>query len=253
MDGKTAISSRGAKIAATKGIIVVSSAGNEGNNSWKYITAPGDADSILTIGAISTTKQIASFSSRGPTFDRRIKPDVVAIGQGTAIQSSAENFIRSNGTSFSAPVITGLTACLWQAFPDKTNFEIIDAIKKSSSQYQTPDTIVGYGIPDFYKALQILRNKLAIASLQPDFNNLIISPNPFESSCYIQFGPVPKTKSCIYITDIQGKILYKTDVNTNTYTRNSIECGDMGKYTKGIYFIHLISGNKHLKAKVVKQ
>jgi hypothetical protein len=249
MDGKTALSTQGAKIAASKGIIAVISAGNEGANSWKYITAPSDADSILTVGAISATKQIASFSSRGPTADGRIKPDVVAVGQGTATQSG----IYGNGTSYSAPVITGLTACLWQACPNKTNFQIMEAIKKSATQYQTPDTIIGYGIPDFKKALQILRNELSVIVKQSEPDQLLVSPNPFESAFILQFGPTPTASSQMYITDIQGRTIYNKAILTNTYIQNSTECTMLANKANGLYFIHIISGNKHLKAKVVKR
>ncbi|MFC2086529.1 S8 family serine peptidase, partial [Bacteroidota bacterium] len=120
LDGKTARISIASTIAARKGMMVVTSAGNSGNNvGWNFlITAPADADSILTIGAVNPLGNYVSFSSQGPTFDGRVKPNVVAQGYETAVQISDEEIVLGSGTSFSSPIIAGMTACLWQAVPD---------------------------------------------------------------------------------------------------------------------------------------
>ena len=150
MDGKTAFITRGAEIAFSRGMILVNSAGNEGNDSvWPYINAPADGPSVLTVGAVNTAGTIASFSSYGPTFDGRIKPDVCAQGQGTSLINSAGNVGSGNGTSFSSPVLTGVVACLWQAFPNKTNNEIIQMVRESAHLFSNPNNHEGYGIPNF--------------------------------------------------------------------------------------------------------
>lgn len=156
MDGSATRISRAAETASRKGMIVVVSAGNEGASGWKYISAPADAKNILTVGAVNANSIRAPFSSVGPTADGRIKPDVMALGQGTYVQSTSNVIGSGNGTSFSAPVITGLVACLWQAAPNKTNVEIMDAIRKCSDRYENPDNNYGYGIPDFKKAMLLL-------------------------------------------------------------------------------------------------
>jgi hypothetical protein len=157
MDGNTAIVTIGADIAASKGILVVNSAGNEGNSSWKYIAAPADGDSVFSIGAVDAGGQYASFSSKGPTFDGRIKPDVVAQGKGTkVISTSTGNVISGNGTPLSSPVIPGMTSCLWQAFPNKAIADVMDAVKLSASPASSHDTLMGHGIPDFFQAYNIL-------------------------------------------------------------------------------------------------
>ena len=121
---------------------------------WKKIGVPADADHILTVGAISDieTQRIAAFSSVGPTQDGRVKPDIIAIGAPARVISGRGTITSSMGTSFSSPVICGLVACLWQAMQDKTASEIIDIIRRTGNNYQHPDNIYGYGVPDFWQA-----------------------------------------------------------------------------------------------------
>ncbi|MCF6365298.1 MAG: S8 family serine peptidase [Bacteroidales bacterium] len=152
MNGDIAISSIAADIASAKGILVVTSAGNEGSNSWKYITSPADADSVLTVGATKSNGKVSNFSSRGPSSDNRIKPDVMAQGTFAWVIGRYGGVYPSNGTSFSGPIIAGAVACLWQANPEFSNMEIIDALHKSSDRFTNPDADYGYGIPDFNKA-----------------------------------------------------------------------------------------------------
>lgn len=148
LNGYTTPITKGALIAARKGILIVNSAGNSGDDPWYYITAPGDADSILTIGAVNFEKEITNFSSRGPTADGRIKPDVCAVGLVTRSQSDVGAINTCSGTSCSAPLITGLAACLLSANPGVSAEDIRHAIIQSSSQNSNPDNDYGYGIPD---------------------------------------------------------------------------------------------------------
>jgi subtilisin family serine protease len=158
INGKTALTSKAAEIASAKGMLLINSAGNEGNNEWEKIIFPADAENILTVGSITTDKQKTSFSSVGLTSDFRIKPDIVALGSGCGTITSEGQIQMVNGTSFSAPIVTGLAACLWQGFPLLKNTEIIQLIQTSSSQYQKPDAQLGYGIPDFIKAYNAAKN-----------------------------------------------------------------------------------------------
>lgn len=152
LDGKTAFISRAAHIAAEKGILVVSSAGNEGNNDWEKITFPSDAAHILTVGAITEDRKRSSFSSIGFTADYRVKPDIVALGTDCAVIDYRGEIQYSSGTSFAAPVIAGLTACLWEALPQLSNKELIALLQNTASQSRHPDAEKGYGIPNVYKA-----------------------------------------------------------------------------------------------------
>ena len=154
LDGRTVRTSRAATMAAARGMIVCVSAGNDGDTQWKRIAVPADADSIITVGAVDRKGQYASFSSTGHTADNRIKPDLVAMGEGTAYQNSMGNINTGNGTSYSTPLLAGFIACLWQTFPDKGNMEIIEMVKRSASRFHEPDKLYGYGIPDFLKLLE---------------------------------------------------------------------------------------------------
>ena len=144
LDGRTAFVSRSASMLAAKGIILVNSAGNSGMGTWKKIGVPADAD-----------HKIAPFSSVGPTQDQRIKPDVVAIGAPTRLVNGRGVIMSDMGTSFAAPVICGLMACLWQAMPEKSAEEIINLVRQSGENSEHPDNVYGYGMPNFWRAYMI--------------------------------------------------------------------------------------------------
>ncbi|MCL1850476.1 MAG: S8 family serine peptidase [Bacteroidetes bacterium] len=171
LNGQTSRASLAADIAVSKGMIVVNSAGNAGRDKWHYIGVPADANHVLSIGAVNTEGKRAPFSSYGPTFDGRVKPDGAAVGWNTMVATPNDKSFPGSGTSYAAPIFAGMVACLIQAFPDRTNFEIIDAVRKSGNQYATPDSALGYGITDFLKAYNLL--------LQPENKNLDISFNTF--------------------------------------------------------------------------
>ena len=152
LNGQTAFVSQVATIAAQKGILVVSSAGNEGNNEWERITFPADAQDVLTVGSVTSEKERSPFSSVGMTSDYRIKPDVVALGSNVCVINDAGQVQYNNGTSFSTPMVAGLAACLWQAFPLLKNTEVIQLIRDTASQGKNPDVQLGYGIPNMYNA-----------------------------------------------------------------------------------------------------
>lgn len=156
MNGNTTVVSRYADLAAKKGILVVNSAGNEGNKAWKYIVAPADADSVLSVGAVNSTGIIGSFSSFGPTGDGQIKPDVVSVGQGTFLSTSGGTVGTSSGTSFSGPNMAGLATCLWQLFPGFNSYKIIETLRRSADRYTSPHEQYGYGLPDMKKATGLL-------------------------------------------------------------------------------------------------
>jgi len=159
LNGNTAISTIGADIAASKGILVVTSAGNEGDKPWKYISAPADGDSVLAVGAVNYKGNYGYFSSIGPSTDGRIKPDVCAQGLSAAVQGTSGSITTANGTSFSGPIMAGAVACLIQAYPEKSNMEIIEAVIRNSDYAKSPTEKMGYGIPDFYKAYFYLKTQ----------------------------------------------------------------------------------------------
>lgn len=158
LDGKTALISRAADKASQKGMLVVISAGNSGDSEWKKITPPSDAVNVLTVGAIQQDSSIVGFSSRGLTADLRIKPDVMALGLGAATIDDKGHVSFKAGTSFSSPIMCGMVACLWQAFPTLTNREIVNIVRQSSDNFETPDQDYGYGLPDMEKAMSLAQS-----------------------------------------------------------------------------------------------
>ena len=250
MDGNTTVITRAADIAASKGILVIASAGNSGASAWHFIGAPADADSVLTIGAVNASGDYASFSSTGPTYDGRIKPNVVAQGQGSTIIDFSGNVSGGNGTSFSCPILAGLAACLWQAVPNMTNMQIISAIEQSASQYSNPDSLLGYGIPDFAYANLILHG---INYKQTDSENLVnIYPNPFEQDIYLDYYSLDTQIVYFNIFDILGNIVYKSEkqVFSDTYNKFSV---DLSRLRSGVYFLNIRTDNNIYTKKIIKK
>jgi len=169
LNGKTALSTRAADFATERGIVVVISAGNSGNDpSWQIITAPADADSVLAIGSVTRTGNYASFSSRGNSADGRIKPDIVAVGSGTALCNTSGFASTSDGTSFSAPLVAGLVAGFWQANPHLTAQEVTRCIRKSGHQFASPTIQLGYGFANFSRANIVAQNEFSISAIEPN-------------------------------------------------------------------------------------
>ncbi|MDB5193604.1 MAG: family serine peptidase [Segetibacter sp.] len=174
---------RGATIAARKGIIVMNSAGNEGNSAWKYIGFPADADSVCAVGAVNSAGVIAGFSSYG--YPGKVKPNIVSVGVGTVIAGLNNQPSSGNGTSFSNPNVAGLIACLWQAFPAFNNMKILDAVYKSSDRYTGPNDRYGFGIPNFKTAYRLLKADQNKALYGNEW--FFASPNPFTTQIEVKF------------------------------------------------------------------
>ena len=240
MDGKTAFMTRGAEIAFSRGMIVVASAGNEGATVNPHVAVPADGISVLTVGAVNTTKTVTSFSSIGPSYDGRIKPDVMAQGQSVVLSDPSGNIVTANGTSFSSPITAGMVASLWQAFPNKTNAAIKDLIVKSADRYTSLNNQYGYGIPDFSLALS---NGLGIVEFLK--KDIFVYPNPtndlsnvsfsedFESGVfriYTMLGQklteqiITKSSPTISLKTLQSGIyIYEIDCNGNVTTGKLIK------------------------------
>ena len=247
MDGKTTRISKGAVMATSKGILVVVSAGNEGNKLWKYITSPADADNILAVGAVDTSGMLASFSSVGPSYDGRIKPDIAAQGVGTVAQGLC-GLIGCNGTSCSAPVISGLAACLWQANDQLSNIDIIEMIKQSSSQYQNPDTLIGYGLPNFANALSQIGADLPYSTIRIKG----IYPNPFLDKISLLLIQIAPEDIFIELYDIQGKMIKQQRYVNLPGGEFELTIDNLGDLSQGIYIIKVLSGKNCYVNKLVK-
>jgi subtilisin family serine protease len=199
INGTNAFISRGAEIAFSRGMIVVTSAGNSGGTAEPHIATPADAVSVIAVGAVNSSEVLTSFSSVGPSFDGRIKPDVMAQGQAAIVSDVAGNIVTANGTSFSSPIMAGMIACLWQAFPQKTNKEIRELVLKSSDKFSNPNNQYGFGIPDFALAVS---NQLNLESFSKD--DFILYPNPASETVSVSL-PSTFDMGTVYIYSILGQ------------------------------------------------
>jgi subtilisin family serine protease len=239
LNGKTTLISRAATIAAKKGIIVMTSAGNEGADDWRYISAPADAEGILSVGAVDISKQIADFSSYGPSFDGRIKPEIASVGWGTYLINSLGRVTRSNGTSYSTPNIAGLIACLWQAFPEFSSNEIIEVIKESADRYTTPDVRTGYGLPnmkiaydELVKEREVRKTKLLLKS-----ERIKIFPIPFKDICSLLYNSTSNGKLDIQIFTIDGRWIRGLSFVVNENELHSFTIDNLGSLSSGQYML----------------
>lgn len=248
LDGKKAVISRASAMAASKGILLVTSAGNEGNGSWGTISAPADADSILSVGAVDLDFQKASFSSPGPTADGRLKPEIAALGVGTTVGSSSGKFVQSNGTSFAAPLITGLAAGIWQAYPDLTNIELIEKIKNSGNHAKFPDNLTGYGVPNFTRVqLEIV---LTVDKITDHIFRIYPNPASDGAVCIETESTTPGKIIEIRIYNSTGKLLDKKDLITklkNNKFKVAIE-----NFHPGVYIVNITSSNTSESLKLIK-
>jgi hypothetical protein len=242
MDGKTTFISRGAEIGASRGMILVNSIGNNGNNSWKYMGAPSDASSVFSVGAVNAARNIATFSSFGPTSDSRVKPDVLAQGQNTSIiDFSSGNTSTSSGTSFSSPVMAGAVACFWQAFPNKTNLEIMSLIRNSSDKINNPTDQYGFGIPDF----EVAYNTLLSVPHFDDFSKIKIFPNPIENFFTISNNISLEGYSVQIFNILGNKVLEQSKLTSNKI--------DISVLQKGFFLLKIQKGNQQKTLKLIKQ
>ena len=238
LDGNTTIAARAADWAASVGIVCVISAGNDGTSAWKYIATPADADSVLTIGAVDVNKLYARFSSQGIPTDKRIKPDVVAMGQSAAVIPPNGNVSTASGTSFSSPILCGMVAGYWQANPTLTAMQVMENIRKSGSQADKPDKILGYGIPNLFKALAIQEE---VSSFYK------VYPNPTKAEITVEINDVTGKNYEATLMDIAGKI------HQNEIIKNRIQTISVGKMPSGIYFLRVGNEEKSSVVKLIKE
>jgi hypothetical protein len=241
MNGVTAFISKGVDVAFSRGIVCVVSAGNEGANNWHYISAPADAVHALAIGAVNSSGNYASFSSQGPSFDGRVKPDVVAQGQQSVLSDTAGNIVTASGTSFSGPIIAGMVASFWQALPNKTNAEIVELIKESASIYSNPNDQLGYGIPNFYLALN---NALSVkSSSNADF---VVYPNPTQGEVSISL-PYELINANITFYTVLGQKVFNQEITEQNTTIQ------LNNINSGMYLYKITANNYSQTGKIIKQ
>lgn len=240
MVGNKTFASRGANMAFNKGIVVVISAGNSGSSPEPHIATPADAIGALTIGAVNSTEVYASFSSIGPSFDGRVKPDVCAKGAGTTVASPTGTIYTSNGTSFSSPVMAGMVATFWSAVPTLTAQQVVNFVRQSADNYSAPTNQKGYGIPDFQLALT---NALNLETVEAN-QNFMVYPNPAENQ--ITFQLENNQKGIIYLYDVLGQNILTKEISSSN---NTI---DIQNLSNGVYYYNFES-EKKFKGKIIKK
>jgi len=188
LNGKISRASRAATLAAQKGIIVVNSAGNEGNKTWHYIGVPADAEGIVTVGGVTSTGTPSSFSSFGPSSDLRVKPEICSLGSSAWVVSTSGTTVTGDGTSYASPIMAGMMACFLQAsktvYPPCDVSTLLKSVFESASIYKAPTAQMGYGIPNFQLALA----KLPFVSLSEitETKDVIIAYNTIDKSLRIR-------------------------------------------------------------------
>lgn len=246
LDGNTAIITVAADIAASRGILVVNAAGNNGVGK---MNAPADGDSVLATGAVDSSRVCAGFSSQGPTYDDRLKPDVTAMGRGTVFVNTEYIVSAGNGTSFSCPMTSGLAACLLQTTPTSGGMKLFDAIVRSGDRYDNPDTLYGHGIPDGRRAFEIMNGvPFTNSTVAAEYTNgIFVFPTIIDDALYISLnsGDDSMTSVDFNIYDAAGrKVLTSAGtglrfINQIRLDRNSFFSG----LTSGAYTIKVFLTN----------
>jgi hypothetical protein len=247
MDGKTTRVTQGANLAFRKGILVFNSAGNEGANSWKHIIAPSDGENVIAVAAVDKNGIRASFSSYGPAYGGAVKPNAAATGSATFLITSAGVPGYSSGTSFSSPVLAGMGACLLQSNPFATVKQVKTAIEQSANQYSKPDSLLGYGIPDFEKADNYLKINTSFKLITKA--SWAVSPNPFSDYITIRnLSPVSGDNCLIMICNMKGVILWQSKFNVS----ETIVLTSLSDLPNGILILTIRYGGKEERFKMIK-
>ncbi len=242
MTGNATFISKGANIAFSRGIVVVASAGNEGATTEPHVGVPAEATNVLAIGAVKADETYAAFSSIGPSFDNRVKPDVMAQGDLAVVSNPAGSIGTASGTSFSGPILAGMIASFWQAVPWANNAAVIQFVKQSADRFTVPTIQVGYGIPDFQSALNA-------AYLNVDSytkNDFVVYPNPTQNSISVLF-PMSFDTAKISIYTILGQIILEEKIE-KSFSKVSLE-----RFAPGIYLYKIESNTTTQSGSIIKE
>jgi len=246
LDGNTTVITKAAQLAARKGILVVTSAGNNyGDKSWQNIVFPCDADSVMAVGSTNLDGSKASFSAIGPTFDGRIKPDVSTLGVGIMVNNSGNVISGASGTSYSAPIVAGFAAGLWELDTTLTNIQLLNIIKQSSNNYCSPNNSTGYGIPNYPFAAQLIKERKQYECTL-GLTNEVVYPNPVNEFISIQLDKSELVvNNNFQLFEISGKEVLRGQVLSSEMIKTKT---DISSLKTGVYIL-LVGGKSY---KVVK-
>lgn len=248
LDGETTLIAKAANYAYERGMIIVTSAGNEGNSSWRYVTAPADSRNVIAVGSVDDDYTKSGFSSVGPTADGRIKPDVVALGSRTTLMAGNGAIQQSSGTSYAAPLVAGLVAGLWQANPDWSNQDVINALKRTASRSLNPNNFYGHGVPNYEMA--VLGNVLDVGDILSD--KVTVYPNPFQGNkLFIDMSNQTLQEDVnVQIFDIEGSLVCDSIIKAlgEEIVELKVEVRE-----NGVYVMTLTSSSFFKKIKLIKE
>lgn len=232
MDGKTPVVTRAAQMASDRGMVVVVSAGNEGNSAWQLITAPADAEGVLAVASVNVDLVRSNSSSIGPTADNRIKPDVAALGVSTSVIQPGGSIGKATGTSLAAPLITSLAAGVWQRYPSLTNSELMDVIRNSGHQAFQPDQFLGYGIPNYETIIDYLEK-----TVNEDFFAVYPNPSFIDSIVIRPLFPEEVGQCTIEFISVDGKSVFNYETGFSrefpAYTKSLVQ------FAPGQYYVRI--------------
>ena len=264
MDGNTAVTTKSVDIASNLGMLCVTSAGNWGGTMPNqdpcqiplehYISAPADADSVISVGAVYGTGEIVYFSSRGPSYDGRIKPEVCAMGAGViGVQVGSQNNVTTiyTGTSASCPLVSGAAAIIMSAKPDWTAMQVRQAMLSTASNHIAPDTVLGYGIINIADALdfEFSTSSLLSENIVDDFHISNPYPNPFNPKVFFDLDIGSDAFVKIEILNLNGKTI-STLLNGNIGASQTSYFWDGSGLSSGIYFIRVTANERHFLQKI---
>lgn len=240
MTGNTAFASQGANIAFSKGMIVIASAGNSGNSINPHVGVPAEATNVLAVGSVQFNETYSGFSSIGPSFDGRVKPDVMAKGQSATLSNTSGAIVTASGTSFSCPIMAGAVTSFWQAVPWASNQQVVDFVKQSADRFLSPTNQFGYGIPDFQSALTIA----SLSINDTTMGRFLVYPNPANSFVTVSFpNGFEVAKMALY--NNLGQIILERDIISNQEL--SLE-----HLTSGMYYYKIKSNSLVQSGKIIK-
>jgi len=235
MNGYTNPSTRGANIAESKGMALSISAGNSGGSSWTCVDSPSDAVDVLCIGAVDSAGHYASFSSTGTVNGTYVKPNLAAMGVNVIVASPDTSFGNSTGSSFASPVNAGLMACLWQARPNLNPSQLYLAIERSPSQYNHPDSLLGYGIPNYDLALEYAQTSIK------NKTSFSVYPNPFKDAFNISFDSNISGNIEVSLISVTGDVILKTRKIISAGGGSSIRINNIPDLIPGMYILKVTS------------
>jgi serine protease AprX len=243
LDGETTIAARGASFAFAKGMLLVTSAGNDGGG-FTFVATPADARGVLTVGAVDADENLAGFSSIGPTVDGRIKPDVMAQGVSAFVVDQNGEVTTNSGTSFSSPIMAGAIACLWQSRPEVKNNRVMDVVRRAGHLFSDPTDEMGYGIPNFEDAY----NELQVLGIEDQLlkETFAIYPNPVTAIFNVSF-PQQTERAVVTIFDVIGKQVFTKEISA---VENKVNISEL---SGGVYITRITSEGVTNSFKILKK